>query len=650
MAITPEELGRNGELLGDPIDKATRSVDGVLEDCHSHVTDEVTEMGQLPKTACLCLVTITASVFFILPAAFGQSQTTDKAASFPADSVFAEVDKIFAQWDKPDSPGCALGVIKDGQLIYKRGYGMANLDYNIPISPESVFDIASISKQFTAMSILLLSKQGKLSLDDEIQEYLPEIPRYESPVTIRHLIHHTSGLREGFLLAQLLGMDSEKVHLTGDDILALLALQKEPSNKAGEEGGYSNTGYLLLGFIVKRVSGTSLREYAEENIFKPLGMQNTHFHDDHTMVIKNRVTGYLTEYGGRYSVAIGIDRGEDLGNAGIFTTVEDLFLWDQNFDNNKLGGGPDLIKDFLSGSVLNNGEIGTYAFGTGFDEYKGLKRNGHGGVGWGFNLEMERYPGQNFSVYCLCNLDTINPRRLANQVADVFLADQFEQDEDAVEEAVEEAPVIVSVPEKELAALTGFYFEPIRSNIRRIVLKDGKLMSEFNFNGRESELLPLGQNRFRMAGAPYEIVFTRPVTDGPLQATLVSLRSGVGYPYDAVEVLNSVQLAEYTGEYRSDELPGATYSLSIKDGEIRLIARNATTLISSERGLTFWWTLPDKSEAANGNLLTPVSADVAVFFISGSRSSLRFMRNQQNAVSGFALSVGSVKNIRFEKL
>ncbi len=608
-------------------------------------------MNKLVSSTFLFLPTLVASLFFGVPAVFGQVQTTAKAASFPADSVFAKVDEIFAQWNKPGSPGCALGIIKDGQLIYKRGYGMANLDYDIPIFPESVFDMASISKQFTAMSILLLSKQGKLSLDDEIQEYLPEIPRYESPVTIRHLIHHTSGLRSGLMLAELLGMDSHKVHLTPDDFLALLARQKEPSNKAGEEFDYLNTGYLLLGFIVKRVSGTSLREYAEENIFKPLGMRNTHFHDDQTMVIKNRVNGYLTR-DGRYSVAISI--GEGVGHTALFTTVEDLFLWDQNFNDNKLGGGPDLIKDFLSGSVLNNGEIVTYAFGTRFSEYKGLKRSGHGGTGWGFKLRMDRYLGQNFSIYCLCNLDTINPRRLANQVADIFLADQFEQDEDLVEEAVEETPVIVNVPEEELAALTGLYFDPVAEQVRRFFMADVKLTVEPNFDGRNFELLPLGQNSFRLAVAPVERAayfrFTQQIVGGPMKLQ----ESGAGTPaariagagtFDAVETLTLDQLAEYTGEYsnNSDELPGATYSLSITDGEIRLIASNASTLISSERGLTSY-------QAANGDLLTPVSADFFVFVVAGDVSSLTFTRNQQNAVSGFALSVGSTKNIRFDKL
>src|SRR3990172_8212157 len=182
-------------------------------------------MKNLLTTACLFVVTTIAILSFIAPAVFGQEKKTAKVNLSPAESVTAKIDQLFAQWNKSDSPGCALGIVKDGQLIYKRGYGMANLDYNIPISPKTVFGIASTSKQFTAMSILLLAKQGKLSLDDDIRKYLPELPRYQSPITIRHLIHHTSGIRERGTLALLAGMGG--VHLTEDYYLLFITRQKE---------------------------------------------------------------------------------------------------------------------------------------------------------------------------------------------------------------------------------------------------------------------------------------------------------------------------------------------------------------------------------------------------------------------------------------
>lgn len=187
-------------------------------------------------------------------------------------SIISKVDQLFTQWDKSDSPGCALAIIQNGEIIYKRGYGMANLEYNIPISPNSVFDIGSTSKQFTAMCIALLARQNLLSLDDELQQYMSEIPRYDRPITIRHLIHHTSGLRDYADLWDVAGITYGN-HYSDKDILALIARQKGLNFQPGKEWRYSNSGYFLLAQIVKRVSGKSLRIFAEDNIFAPLGMK-----------------------------------------------------------------------------------------------------------------------------------------------------------------------------------------------------------------------------------------------------------------------------------------------------------------------------------------------------------------------------------------
>ncbi|MBA3693269.1 MAG: serine hydrolase, partial [Acidobacteria bacterium] len=226
-----------------------------------------------------------------------------------------KVDALFAQWDKPDSPGCALGVIKDGNFIYKRGYGMANLDYNIPISPNTSFYIASTSKQFTAASIALLAREGKISLDDDIRKYLPEIPQYQSPITIRHLVYHTSGIRDYLDLTGLAGRHTEDVN-TDDDFIKFIARQKNLNFKPGERYLYSNSGYFLLSQIVKRASGKSLRAFTDENVFKPLGMVNTRFHDDRSEIIKNRATGYFPRKGGGFSVLI--TNFDGVGDGGLF--------------------------------------------------------------------------------------------------------------------------------------------------------------------------------------------------------------------------------------------------------------------------------------------------------------------------------------------
>jgi CubicO group peptidase (beta-lactamase class C family) len=609
-----------------------------------------TIMKRLLTITCLCVVTTVAIVSFIAPTVFGQEQKTAKVNSSPAEAVTARVDKLFAPWDKSDSPGCALGIVKDGQLIYKRGYGMANLDHNIPISPKSIFNIESMAKQFTAMSILLLEKQGKVSLDDDIHKYLPELPRYQSPITIRHLIHHTSGIRNYVQLAELAGMHGSNVHLIDEDFIGLIARQKELNFKPGDEDVYSNSGYFLLGLIVKRVSGKCLREFAEEHIFKPLGMTNTQFVDDRTLVVKNRATAYLPNSNGGFSLAIPLDNR--VGDGGLYTSVEDLFPWDHNFYNNKLGGGPDLITDQLSPGKLNNGENTGYAFGLGVGQYKGLKTISHGGSGGGFTSVMIRFPEQNFSVICLCNAGyKVDPYGLANQVADIFLADQLKQGAGGVDETVAAAPPIISIPEKELASLTGLYVDPITVQSIRSYMKDGRLMVDHD-QGDVYVLLPLSHNRFKVVGAPnHEIVFVRPVAGGRMQVKDKYIRSGKTTTLDAVqsETLTSAQLAEFTGKYLSDELAGATYTLSMKDGTLSLRVRNGITVFS-DRGLVLAFELASGSEAPKDILLRPAFADVFLTFVNDELVILRFMRNQKNAVSGFTLSTETVRRLRFNKL
>jgi len=604
-------------------------------------------MKKLLTTACLFVVTTVAIVFFTVPTVFGQEKKTAKVNLSPAESVTTKVDELFAQWNQSDSPGCALGIVKDGQLIYKRGYGMVNLNYNIPISPKSVFHIASISKQFTAMSILLLAKQGKVSLDDTIQKYVPELPRYQSPITIRHLIHHTSGIRNYIELAEMAGMKDVNVHLTEEDFLGLIARQKELNFKPGEEYLYSNSGYFLLGLIVNRASGKSLREFAEENIFKPLGMNNTQFVDDRTLVVKNRATAYLPTSNGGFSAAIPTD--DSVGDKGLYTSVEDLFLWDQNFYNNQLGGGPDLITDQLSTGILNNDKKINYAFGLWFSEYEGLKTISHEGSSGGFTSVMIRFPEQNFSVICLCNAGyKVDPYGLANQVADIFLADQLQQGAGGVDETVAAAPPITSIPEKELASLTGLYVDPITVESIRFYMKDDKLMVD---KGPGYVLSPLSQNRFKVVGAPHEIVFVRPIDNGRLRVKDKDIRSGKTTTYDAVQsvTLTSVQLAEFTGKYLSDELAGATYTLSMKDGTLSLRVRNGITVFS-DRGLVLAFAQASGSEAPKEIVLIPAFADVFITFVDDELVIVRFMRNQQNAISGFTLSTERVRNLRFNKL
>ncbi len=337
-----------------------------------------------------------------------------------------KVDELFVVWNKPDSPGCSLAIIKEGEIIYKRGYGMADLERNIPLSPASVFDIGSMGKQFTAMLIAILARQGALSLDDPIRKYIPEMPAYAQPVTIRHLIHHTSGLRDYTTLMYLSGMRFENFYYE-EELLDLVCRQKASNYQPGDKFLYTNTNYLLLGVVAKRAAGKSLPALLQEYILDPLGMKATSFGDDLGRIVKNRAIGYSpTEGGFRNEMTF----CGGFGDGAILSSVEDLFLWEQNFHDNKLGGGGnELIQEILTPGRLNNGEKLNYAYGLFIDQYTGLKTIQHAG-GWaGYCSDMSLFPEQNFSVICLANLNSIEPWMLTAQVAEIYLADLLKEKE-----------------------------------------------------------------------------------------------------------------------------------------------------------------------------------------------------------------------------
>ncbi len=416
-----------------------------------------------------------------------------------------QVDQIFAGWDRTDSPGCALGVISDGQFTYRRGYGMANLEYDVPLSSESVFYIGSTSKQFVAASIMLAAEQGHLSLEDDIRKYVPEIPDYGTTLTVRHLLHHTSGLRDYLTLWNLAGENIEDIH-TPDDALQMIARQKSLNFEPGDEYLYSNSGYFLLSVIIERATGKSLREFARENIFEPLGMTHTHFHDDHTHIIKNRAMGHFTRSDG--SIALNMSNFALVGSGGLYTSVDDLLLWDRNFYDNQLGEGG-LIKHLLVRGILNNGDTLSYAAALQVGEYKGLRTVEHGGALGGYRAQLLRFPDQRFSVVCLCNLAPTNPTALAYRVADLYLADEFEVAPEApVEEEAAEPRREPAVAEPfhpstaQMAEYPGAYYSEELDATWDLAIKENALYVV----GVESPFSPQEADVFRLGGVVLRFV------------------------------------------------------------------------------------------------------------------------------------------------
>jgi CubicO group peptidase (beta-lactamase class C family) len=463
----------------------------------------VNEMFRISITLTLALLT----------AALAQKSVTG-----PPGQLNEKVDKLFSQWDKPDSPGCALGVIKDGKFIYKRGYGSANLDYNVPLSSESIFYIASTSKQFTAASILLLVRRGVISLDDDIRKYFPELPRYEAPITVNHLVHHTSGVRD---YLELMGMAGRKMDepFGNEEAVEWIVRQKGLNFKPGEKFLYSNSNYVLMAEIVRRASGKSLREFADENIFRPLNMANTHFNDDRAAIVKNRVVSYAPIGGGQFRQFL--KTIEAMGDGNLLTSVEDLAKWDQNFYDNKVGG-EEFSQQMLTRTKLNSGEEIPYAFGLSNEEYRGLKAVAHGGGFMGFRTEMIRFPEQRFTVICLCNVGAVNPGALARQVAALYLADQINPDQAGSKRAPAppSQPHPLTLTTEQLAEYTGVYYSEELDTSYRVIIEDGKLSVKLR-NASRGSLSSQAKDEFRLFGSTFSFV-----RNGQRQITGFALNGG----------------------------------------------------------------------------------------------------------------------------
>jgi len=537
------------------------------------------------------------------------------------DELTNKVDKLFSKWDKPDSPGCALGVIMDGQLIYKRGYGMANLEHGIPITSKSVFRIGSTSKQFTAMCIVLLGEEGKLSLDDDIRKYINEMPDYGHPITIRHLLHHTSGIRDYLTLMSLAGERDDDFFVDGE-VVALIARQKELNFKTGDEYLYSNSGYFLLSMIVKRVTGKSMRVYAEEKIFKPLKMMSTHFHDNHTRIVKNRAAGYSPQRKDQFR--IDMTTLDMIGDGGIFTCIDDLLLWDRNFYDNKLGNGsPALIEKLLTQGALNNGKKLDYALGLVVSDYKGLRMISHGGAFVGFRADLIRFPEQRFSVIALANLGTINPSRLARQVADIYLADHFKV---KTEKVSAEKPEFVRLTLSALKQKEGAYYNKKRDTVWRIFLEEEKLMvdaSYFRF-----PISPISPTRFLAVEAPVEmeLEFVRKLPEEPM-VLKVYIEGAEPRNFEAFQLATPTpsELQQYLGDYHSKEL-GVTYSVVLENGKLFLHHEN-----------------PYKGEPT-----TPLFPTFKDRFLQYNNH-FQFFRDKKDEIEAFTMNAGRVRNIRFDR-
>lgn len=543
-----------------------------------------------------------AAIVSLLPGRVSRAQPIPKAQT-------VKIDALFAAYDRTNSPGCAVGVYRDGQLVFGRGYGMANLEHGIALSTNTVFDIGSTSKQFTATAILLLAQDGKLSLDDEVQKHLPRLPRYQKPITIRHLLNHTSGVRDYLTLMSLHGTDFDGV-TTDDDAWDLIVRQKAVNFTPGSEYLYSNSGYFLLSLIVKQVSGKTLAQFARERVFEPLGMTHTHIHDAHTQIVPNRATGYSLLNG---VFAIDMSLFEQTGDGAVYTTVEDLLRWDRNFYTPTVGGRQ-LLDSLHTVGILANGDRLTYAMGLMVDQYRGLKRVRHGGAWAGYRAELLRFPEANTAVACLCNLGSANPSNLADGVAGVLLQDRFSAPATA-EGTTTSAARSMTLPDAALGIFAGSYRDTATNEVRRLTIRDGAIAS----SRTPSLFRPVDSATFELPGIA-SLVFER---DRAGQVTWMTERVMASAPrryqrFTPIKLARA-SLDEYVGEYFAEEVNNTFKVEADSAGLIVTIAKDQKLAVA------------------------PTVRDV---FTTGGAYSVAFYRNGKGRIAGFALGAGRVLGIR----
>jgi CubicO group peptidase (beta-lactamase class C family) len=554
------------------------------------------------------------------PAAMAQTDPQRTALQ----TIQRDVDRLFAPWDKHDSPGCALAVLKNGTALYKHGYGMADLEHAIPISPDTVFEIASTSKQFTAMAVILLAKEGKLSLDDPVRKYIPEMPDYGVLITLRQLMYHTSGLRNLFVLHQLAGWRWEDV-VNENNELDFISRQRALNFRPGDEHAYSNTGYFLLAEIVQRVSGQPFPVFVKDRIFSPLAMKDTMAFEGPQPLVRNRAMPYTAIPGGFRN---NLTMTETVGDSNIYTTVEDMARWDENFYRAQVGGISS-IAEMETPGVLNNGEPTQYGGGLNVTTYKGLRMIWHSG-GSNYRSEYLRFPDQHFSVVCLCNSWATDPSDLARKVADLYLADVFRseptkdpaapaKDISKLEESARSRAV--PLPEERMRDLAGSYLTRETLNVRRIFLDGGKLMVDRG-RGVASELVPTDEHSFLMLGVPEKVEITFSGDPSALQLSMV-VPGRKPVLADRVNPTIATELKQYEGDFWSSDV-----------GEIvHMVAREGKLSLRTKRNVEFE--------------LHPVAADI---FKNEWFGKLVFHRDAQSSITGLTVSNGEVRQLDLKKI
>lgn len=546
-----------------------------------------------------------------------QAQSVMDKLEINPDVLSPKIDSLLSEWDSPEKPGVSIAVVHDGEILYTRGLGMANLEYDIPNTPSTIFNTASVSKQFTAFSILLLEEKGKLSLDDNIEKYLPEVPDFGHTITLRHLITHTSGLRDQNHLLWLKGLRPDDV-ITNEHILSLINQQQELNFIPGDEYLYCNTGFTLLAEVVARVSGQTFAEFTQDHIFSPLQMTHTSFYDDHERIIKNSAYSYYSDDGVYKKRALS---SANVGPTNLLSTVEDLSKWTVNFKLYNVGN-VHIFNQMKSPAVLNNGETTGGGMGLFTNKYRGIKEIEHGGAEAGFRTQLSMFPSQNFAVIVLSNNARFDARKVSTQVTDLYLDDLFD---DPIKALPDKKRNYIRLSPKEVEPYVGHYWNKNHGFTRKIYLRNDTLM-HFRTKNNESWLRPISKNTFKVMSVPPDVIVQFQNIDDTI-VMVERVNNGekkILEPYSP-KLYTKKDWLMYEGSYYSEEL-------------------ETVYLID--------WNNEDKLIVKHSRLGSIELSEVKHNFFLGNKGyfgSVEFLRDENENITGFRVSNGRVRNLLFEK-
>jgi len=535
------------------------------------------------------------------------------------DSTIKKIDSLFKQWDTKTSPGSAIGIVRNDSLIYAKGYGMANLEYEIPITPETIFDMASVSKQFTAFSIVLLARQGALNLDEDIHRYLSWFPDLKEKITLRNLLNHTSGIRDAYQLLGIMGTRPDDVN-TQEDLIRVLTKQQFLNFKPGTEYRYSNSNYNLLAEIVKSVTGKTLRQFTDSVIFKPLGMKNTHFHDRYNEVESNRAYGYWQAGKNKDHYGNAILSSASTGPASLFSNINDMSKWIMNFYSTRAGDLQDIAQLTQKGR-LNDGKELQYALGIEVDSLYGERRYQHSGWEAGYRTFISVFPDLKMGFIVFSNLGDFKPQFAANQMAGLFIKDPSPKKNPAP--AYTDSSLAVLKDPAAMKKFTGNYIADDHVEFGFWLVNNKLHLGPSN--GKGPALVPLAKDSFEVFTNPeVKFVFSlNSKNEKVVDEYWPEKRSRHLVMYDTTTKPDKI-LQTYTGTYYCPELD-CNYHIVLKDHHLMLAGNKLgdipLTLYGNDWLANDTWYM--------GNIM--------------------ILRNRKNQITGFEVDADRVDHLWFKK-